>query len=233
MPGDASGRLIIWPTISPRGHKPPRPAFYLTWTGWERYRTSVLGESPLCGGFSPIFIEAPEGFYESLVLLTEASFDGGLQSLQTPFFDPAAEGIRQEILAGPGKAGSSARGARPSPDSGGRLSVARPAELPPHLVLALASAASSSSAEAGRLLREAELGRAAMLAALTGDERESPAGAASEGERSDDGGEITPVPQEASASRFSPAALAWLKLAGPVLGPGDLLWAPKAEAESA
>jgi hypothetical protein len=226
MPGDPSGRLIIWPTISPRGHKPPRPAFFLTWAGWERYRTEVLGESPLCRDFSPIFIEAPEGFYESLVMMTEASFDGGLKSLETPFFDPGADGIRREILAGPGKAGSSAQGSSGSPDGGGRLTVGRAPQLPPHLIVALASAASSSSAEAGRLMREAERGRAAMLAALTGEETPG-SDSAFEGAPSPDGGEIIPVPEEAPSR--GPAALAWLKLAGPVLEPGDLLWTPKEE----
>ena len=99
MPADDSGRLLIWPTISPRGHRPPRPAFYLTWPSWERYRMRNLGENPLYEGFSPIFIDEPEGFAQSLALLVEASSDGTFGGLSAPFFEAGSFGIRQAIVS--------------------------------------------------------------------------------------------------------------------------------------
>jgi hypothetical protein len=159
--GEAAGRLWLWPTLSPRGRRPPGPAWYLTWPGWERHRTLRLGESPRYPDLSPWAVEEPEGFSAALAALAEAAQDGVLAPSGPPFAPPGAWGLRRAIESG----------GRAAPPAWGRDQG--------HLLLALWSAADSARLESDELLSGALSRREAMLASLTGEARPDPQAAGS------------------------------------------------------
>jgi hypothetical protein len=141
-------RLWLWPTISPRGLKPPEPALYLTWPGWERHRTLKLGQAASYPDLAGVEIGEPAGFGGALAALAEAALDGGRPDASPPFSDHGALSIRQALLG------------RPPGQAAGRA----------HLLVALWSAAASSWREAEAKLAEAQALHRTMLASLSGDE---------------------------------------------------------------
>jgi hypothetical protein len=187
-------RIVIWPTLSPRGHDYHGLAHYLTWPGWERFRVEKLGEAETGGSLIPLHIDEPEGFPAALAALAEAARDAASPSSRPPLFDVQTGALRGEILAG---------GRPAAPGKGANLD---------HLLLALWSAADSQRREAEAILAKALSSRQSLLAALAGEDQE------------DDEGAQVQVPPPPEPPLW--AARAFLRLAAPVLRPGDLLWSP-------
>ena len=215
MPVDDPGRLLIWPTISPRGHRLPRPAYYLTWPGWERHRVSFLSESPVYEGFSLIFIDEPANFAESLAQLEEATLDDGIKSFRTPFFETDYLEIKAAILSGE---------SAPKPSGG-----VTPNWISPYLLVALWSTSESTHLEAKVLLDKALASRREMLTTMRGEDAPSLSDCAISGGLSSSLGQAKPSDSEIPPPSIVSAslALAWLELAKPILKQGDLLWSPR------
>jgi hypothetical protein len=99
-PDDPPGRLLLWPTISPRGHTPPETTHYVTWPGWERHRVVNLGEAESYEGFVPLFVEEPPDFWAIITHLTGIFVEGEPILRFPPYFDQEEADILKEILAG-------------------------------------------------------------------------------------------------------------------------------------
>ena len=238
MPANGAGRLIMWPSISPHGHLPPRPAYYVTWPGWERYRTEYLGQSATYDCFTPIVIDEPANFFSSMALVKQLLEEGVRDIPPESFLPPHSFGLGDAIRAG-----------QPNKE---RLN-----RVPPHWLLAVAAIGDSLSAQSREGLESALESRARMHGALIGDEPnelepefglepepepelelesepESEELGSLEGEVSS-GAALEAIPKGLSSGDDveeggDKAAMAiqeaWLVFARPLLKPGDMLWSP-------
>ncbi|MDR2443403.1 MAG: hypothetical protein LBE31_07785 [Deltaproteobacteria bacterium] len=151
-----TGRLIIFPAISPENLNLSEPAFYLTWRAWEDFRIRVLGQSPP-KSLSPLEIEEPIGFAKALATLIESAKDLGPAVFQPPLASLESEGqllkeLRQNINS-------------PKPSS---ISPNRSSITAPHLALALWAASENYRLEADRILITAALDKSQLISKLMG-----------------------------------------------------------------
>jgi hypothetical protein len=215
MPADEPGRLLLWPSISPQGHTLPRPAYYLSWPGWEKHRLTCLDEKPVYEGFTPIFIDEPENFSQSLAQLREATRDDGIRSFRTPFYEQDYPELRAAILSyeGPRRSAKAAFINKASP----------------YLRVALWSASESLHFKSRTLLRRAIAEKNAMMFSMRGsDALPLPEGVTWRPQGYDPfTAPYEPTPEPPPEKPRTPLHAAWLELARPILKEGDLLWPAK------
>ncbi|MDR1111368.1 MAG: hypothetical protein LBP92_11930 [Deltaproteobacteria bacterium] len=200
-PAAGGRRLIVWPDICPEGLSPPGPCFYLTWPAWEAFRRSDLGQEVAAAGLSPLELADPPAFAASLRTLLGAASSheghGALSYLAAPPWQPLP----------PESPLSLARSIRgdPAPPRGQLAGTA-------FLSLALWACARLLAREADGLLAKAMDRRRELMSGLRGQDDDDQTPVAAWG----------PPGPPAATGVFS----AWLKLAGPILGPEDRLWTP-------